>query len=112
MRMWVIVVLALSSMLGVPLSPSANVGENISALLLARVAANNDGARRETTLPARLVKAVSGVSLLDIKRYHDWKGGPNSIANRPLGTLAPSLLGIDWNPSWAPAPLRTPGSDL
>lgn len=104
LRLWVVVVIALSSIAGAPISPGVTAWENISALLLARVAANSAGAQREKTLPAQILKSVSGVSELDIERY-DWKRGPGSIINRPFGTLGP-LIGIDWKPPWAPTPLE------
>ncbi len=99
-RLWVVAVTALSVIAGVPILPNVSVSENLSALLLSRVAANSAGAQREETLPAEMLKSVTGVSVLDIERY-DWKGGPRSVINRPFGTLGP-LLGIDWKPRWAP----------
>jgi hypothetical protein len=105
MRLGVVAVVALSSMVGVPFWPGATVWENSAGIVLSRVPDNNAGAQREETASAKLLKAVTGVSVLDIERYRDWKGGPNSIWNNPCGTFCKAVFRVTWTPPWTPKSL-------
>jgi hypothetical protein len=51
-----------------------------------RAKANIEGAKEEKTVVDKGLKAATGVSMKAI-REHGWRGGPNSVINRPFGNL-------------------------
>jgi hypothetical protein len=44
-------------------------------------------AQEEATTSAKLLKAVSGISIKAIQKNQDWRGGERSIFCRPLGEV-------------------------
>lgn len=54
------------------------------AVLIERIDANIMGAARESGFGAKVLKASTGISVKDIKKYDIW-GGPNSFFRKPFG---------------------------
>jgi hypothetical protein len=84
--------------------PNTSIPEKIGGVLLSRVPANIAGAQREKNIAAKLLKASTGWSMLDMERY-GWRGGPGSIINDPCGTLCNAVFSVTWKPAWAPTQL-------
>jgi hypothetical protein len=100
-----VVLIALALIVCPILMPDGTFLQRLGGALVSRVAANTVGAQRETSVGAKVLKAVTGISILDIERY-DWKGGPRSIVNDPCGAVCRDI-GVDWKPPWAAAETRT-----
>jgi hypothetical protein len=101
-RTMVTVVVAVCTAFGASFVPNAPF-ESTAGLFLSRIPANAREADREKTLPAKVLKVLTGYSVTDQERC-GWRGCENSIFNRPLGTIGADI-GFDWRPFGVPKPM-------